>query len=81
MKTRKPVQLSHLSDSEFRISFPLKRQMCKLFNEAERIARRISRNNTKLTDEQFDRYEELKNEATLASKSSKAAAYVSIIEC
>lgn len=54
------------------------RRMCYKLNEAKRIAK-ISRNETELSQQQFNRYEELDNEAQQANKSSMAASYVSRI--
>lgn len=49
--------------------------MCQFLNRAERIAK-ITKNHDELSDEQFNRYEELDNEAEQANKSSMATAYV-----
>lgn len=49
--------------------------MCQFLNRAKTIAK-ITKIHEELSDEQFNRYEELDNEAELANKSSMAAAHV-----
>lgn len=79
MRSTKSDIFSNFFVIVFRFYCLFQRQMCKKFNDAEQVAK-ISRNNAELWGEQYNRYEELDNQAQHADQSSKPAAYVSIME-